>query len=71
MLLAVMHREQVYDREEVLGRDSSSVFPSQAKAAAANGGADAEAIREMLGGRKFVTESEVGQESLHGVCSTC
>lgn len=52
--------EEVYDREEVLGRDVGSVFPTRAKEGAAKeGGMDAEAIREMLGGRKFVTESEV------------
>lgn len=53
----------MYDREEVLGRDASSVFPTKAKAeanAGGNGQLDADAIREMLGGRKFVTEKEVG-----------
>lgn len=53
----------MYDKDEVLGRDASSVFPSKAKeaavAAAKAGQLDADAIREMLGARKFVTESEV------------
>ncbi|KAL6751647.1 hypothetical protein V8C86DRAFT_666783 [Haematococcus lacustris] len=58
-----LEREDVYDREEVLGRDATSVFPKQSKAAtlasASAGQLDADAIREMLGARRFVTEKEL------------
>ncbi|GFH09018.1 Nefa_Nip30_N domain-containing protein, partial [Haematococcus lacustris] len=53
-----LEREDVYDREEVLGRDATSVFPKQSKAAtlasASAGQLDADAIREMLGARRFL-----------------
>ena len=51
--------EEVFDREEVLGRDVSSVFRSRAPAAESNGASETDAIKEMLGARKFVTEKEV------------
>lgn len=47
--------EKVYDREEVFGRDAASVFPTEAKAAAL----DPEAVKQLIGGKKFISESEV------------
>lgn len=48
--------EEVYDREEVLGRDATSVFPTESKAPAM----DAEAVKAALGSNlRFITESEV------------
>jgi len=59
-MVRIEREEELYDRDEVLGRDATSVFPSQAKSqATGGGGVDADAIRDMLGGRKFVTESEL------------
>jgi hypothetical protein len=53
-----MHREEeLLDKEEVLGRDTTSVFPSEAKKGML--GLDAEATKEALGAVKFVTETEV------------
>ena len=47
--------ERVFDREEVLGRDAKSVFPTESKAEVLN------AAKEMLGStNRFITESEVG-----------
>jgi hypothetical protein len=52
--------EELYDVEEVLGRDASSVFPTRAKADAAKARQlTTEAIQEMIGVKKFVTEKEV------------
>lgn len=48
--------ERVYDRDAVLGRDSTSVFPTEIAAAAA---ADRSAAAEAIGGRTFITETEV------------
>ena len=48
--------EQVFEREAVLGRDASSVFPTES---AATAGADAAATRASLGALRFITESEV------------
>jgi hypothetical protein len=48
--------EQLFDREEVLGRDASSVFPTESKAAH---GLDPEAVREMLGtNTRFISETQ-------------
>lgn len=55
-----MHREErYYDREEVLGRDATSVFPTEAKKAAV----DSAGLAELLGAgnRKFISETEVGR----------
>ena len=49
-------QEQVFDRETVLGRDSSSVFPTESKQAAAEA---AEALKAKLGANRFITETEV------------
>ncbi len=48
--------ERVYNREEVLGRDATSVFPTEIAAAAA---AERSAAADALGGRTFITETEV------------
>ncbi len=48
--------EQVFEREAVLGRDASSVFPTES---AATAGADAAATKASLGALRFITESEV------------
>lgn len=56
-LLRVPRTEQLFDREEVLGRDASSVFPTESKAAA---GLDPEAVREMLGtNTRFISETQL------------
>lgn len=52
----VKSAERVYDRDAVLGRDSTSVFPTEIAAAAA---ADRSAAAEAIGGRTFITESEL------------
>ena len=46
----------MYDREAVLGRDTSSVFPSQSQDTAR---ANAETTKAALGAMKFVSESQV------------
>ncbi len=46
----------MFEREAVLGRDASSVFPTESAAAA---GADAAATKASLGALRFITESEV------------
>ena len=46
----------MFDREEVLGRDASSVFPTESKAPAL----DSASVNQMLGSNlRFITESEV------------
>ena len=46
----------MYDREEVLGRDATSVFPSHAKELQNDAH---EATKAALGATQFITESEV------------
>jgi hypothetical protein len=46
----------VYERDAVLGRDARSVFPTEITKQAA---ADSATAAESLGGRNFITESEV------------
>ncbi|GLC65126.1 hypothetical protein PLESTF_000254800 [Pleodorina starrii] len=59
-MVRLVGEERVYDREALLGRDASSVFPSLARqqqedeAAAGSG-----AILEALGARKFISETEL------------
>lgn len=56
------HREERYfERDAVLGRDAASVFPTRAKeiAEGGGGGLDVESIKEALGARKFISETEV------------
>lgn len=46
----------MFDREEVLGRDASSVFPTESKAPAM----DSATVNQLLGSNlRFITESEV------------
>ena len=48
--------EQVFEREEVLGRDATSVFPTETKAKPL----DSETVNAMLGSNlRFITETEV------------
>ncbi len=47
--------ERLYDREAVLGRDASSVFPSETKTL---GKMDKDAAAAVLGNMQFVTESQ-------------
>lgn len=51
--------EEFYEREAVLGRDATSVFPKEAAAAAVAG---QNAMVEALGARKFISETEVSRE---------
>ena len=56
VIIAADREEEVFDREEVLGRDAASVFPTESKAPAM----DAEAVKAALGSNlRFITESEV------------
>lgn len=52
-------QEEVYDAEQVLGRDIKSVFPTESKRAVLESDA-AKAILEQ-GSRKFITESELAE----------
>lgn len=46
----------MFDREEVLGRDAKSVFPTESKTPAL----DTEAVKAALGSNlRFITETEV------------
>ncbi|GFR45704.1 hypothetical protein Agub_g7014, partial [Astrephomene gubernaculifera] len=64
-LVRIVSEERYYDREALLGRDTSSVFPSlsrqQQQEAEGGGlaGLSAEAIQEAIGARKFISESEL------------
>lgn len=51
----------MFDRESVLGRDSSSVFPTESKQAANQA---TEALKAKLGANRFITETEVNNQSL-------
>mmetsp|Transcript_35831 Transcript_35831/g.49733 ORF Transcript_35831/g.49733 Transcript_35831/m.49733 type:complete len:227 (+) Transcript_35831:268-948(+) len=60
-LLRVVAEEQVYERESLLGRDTSSVFPSEAQTDTS--------IKDNIGGLKFVTESELAEiKAARGEC---
>ncbi|KAI7840641.1 hypothetical protein COHA_005662 [Chlorella ohadii] len=55
-LVRVPREEQYFDREEVLGRDAASVFPTESKKAAAQGAG----LAELLGAnKKFISETEL------------
>lgn len=59
-MLRVERREQVFEREAVLGRDAESVFPTELKAASeAEANEVTDALKQALGSVKFVTESQV------------
>lgn len=50
----------MYRREDVLGRDATSVFPTEIAAAAA---AERSALAEAVGGQNFITETEVSRST--------
>lgn len=54
--MIAFREEEYYDREAVLGRDATSVFPQESLQQQA---ASKEAMVEALGARKFISESEV------------
>lgn len=56
--LRCRRKERVYRREDVLGRDATSVFPTEIAAAAA---AERSALAEAVGGQNFITETEVSR----------
>ncbi|KXZ48265.1 hypothetical protein GPECTOR_29g43 [Gonium pectorale] len=61
-MVRLASEERYYDREALLGRDAASVFPTYAReqaAAAGEGGLDVEAVKEALGARKFISETEL------------
>jgi hypothetical protein len=60
--------EEVYDREAVLGRDATSVFPTEARQGGAAGQLDTEAIKEAIGARKFISETEARQCAESNAC---
>ena len=49
-------QEKLFEREQVFGRDASSVFPTEGQRAAAEA---AEALKSKLGANRFISESEV------------
>jgi hypothetical protein len=51
--------EEFYDREQLFGRDVSSVFPNQAQ-----DGNAMDAIKEAIGAKKFISETEVWHPGL-------
>ena len=55
-------QEQVFEREQIFGRDAASVFPTENKKAAAEA---AEALKTKLGANRFISETEVLQQMLH------
>lgn len=46
----------MFEREQVFGRDASSVFPTEGQKAAAEA---AEVLKSKLGANRFISESEV------------
>eukprot|EP00873_Tetraselmis_striata_P046582 jgi/Tetstr1/466846/TSEL_011303.t1 len=56
-MIRIEPEERLIDKEGVLGRDTTSVFPSESKKGMV--GLDAEATKEALGAVKFVTEQEL------------
>ena len=53
----VDREEKLYEREEIFGRDASSVFPTEGKATQPT--MDVEATKAAIGALKFISESEV------------
>lgn len=49
-------QEQVFEREQVFGRDASSVFPTEGQKAATEA---AEKLKSKLGANRFISETEV------------
>ncbi|KAF5832877.1 hypothetical protein DUNSADRAFT_11067 [Dunaliella salina] len=65
-MLRIERKEEFYDRDEVLGRDVNSVFPTQRKEP--QGNPAAAVLQEMLGTRSFVSQSELDEiKSARGV----
>jgi hypothetical protein len=56
-MIRVPREEEYFDREAVLGRDATSVFPREA---AQLQDSNRDALVEALGARKFISETEVG-----------
>lgn len=52
--MSCCRRQELYNVEEVLGRDAAAVFPSLSKELD-----PAEQLRTAVGAKKFVTETEV------------
>jgi hypothetical protein len=59
--LPASREERLYDREAVLGRDASSVFPTESKKL---GKLDKDAAAAVIGSMQFVTESQARSTSL-------
>mmetsp|Transcript_2902 Transcript_2902/g.8176 ORF Transcript_2902/g.8176 Transcript_2902/m.8176 type:complete len:227 (+) Transcript_2902:484-1164(+) len=57
-MVRIEREERLINVEEALGRDASSVFPTESKKSGILG-LDAEATKEALGAVKFVTETEL------------
>ncbi|KAL3160520.1 hypothetical protein ABBQ32_010824 [Trebouxia sp. C0010 RCD-2024] len=55
-LIRMPRQEQVFEREQVFGRDASSVFPTEGQKAAAEA---AEVLKSKLGANRFISESEI------------
>ena len=53
----------MFDREIILGRDSSSAFPTESKQAANEA---TEALKVKLGANRFITETEVNSVRFTG-----
>lgn len=54
--IANCRQEQVFEREQVFGRDASSVFPTEGQKAATEA---AEKLKSKLGANRFISETEV------------
>lgn len=54
--------EEVYEVEAVFGRDASSVFPNMNK-----DDDPMEALKASIGAKRFVSETEVGCATAHGL----
>ena len=52
----VSREERLFDREAILGRDTTSVFPTETQSAAQ---ASVESAKAALGAARFVSEQEV------------
>lgn len=55
-MMRLPRQEQFFDREEVFGRDVTSVFPTQSKQEAAEA---AKTVVAALGAKKFISETEL------------
>ncbi|CAD7698011.1 unnamed protein product [Ostreobium quekettii] len=55
-MVRIEREEEHYDREQVLGRDTSSVFPTEAKEKEKE---EVEALKEAVGASRFISETEL------------